>query len=480
MKAKLILLVLLLNTIVLFAQQKGIKPLIIQGKLSNCPETSLMIYFYDEHDQEVMDTIKLAADGSFYLKTYKIRKPQLTNIWQKRIQVNNVFVTPGYDLTITGNGANFDSLLHTVKITGLGAQSNRYRDLLNGWYAKHKGEKQWYQLNGPELLTYAAAERKTKDSLTHVVFDAKAVNDPYFNYFKRMVLLDNQFINMYYLLAYVNQHKLSYDEGYHFVNDNYDKQLLAHLVNDDYLISREYKNWIIGGEYTDYLLKLDYQRDSTLRKKKGYRLEKMAQVYTGKARDYVLYKQMSNDITFAKNYERLNYCREIFKPYMSAFGDKFYTETLTGEFVAKEAELTKTAVGKPAPTFALTSDKGTQHQLADYKGKVVYLDLWASWCGPCREQTPHLTTLYNKYKSDDRIAFISVAVSDGKEEWLKALAKDQPGWLQLMDKDDAVKNAYVANMIPQFIIINKKGEIVNFNAPEPGAVKSWRIYYLRR
>ena len=75
--------------------------------------------------------------------------------------------------------------------------------------------------------------------------------------------------------------------------------------------------------------------------------------------------------------------------------------------------------------------------------------------------------MYDQYKNDSRIAIISIAVADARQAWLNALKKDKPTWLQLIDNEGKVQAAYNATMIPRFVIINKKGEIVNFNAPQP-------------
>jgi thiol-disulfide isomerase/thioredoxin len=102
---------------------------------------------------------------------------------------------------------------------------------------------------------------------------------------------------------------------------------------------------------------------------------------------------------------------------------------------------------------------------------VVYLDLWASWCGPCRQETPKLKALYEKYKNDDRIAFLSIAVADHPDKWKKAVEDDKPTWTQLIDKENIVLDAYIATLIPKFILIDKQGNIVNADAPRPGSGK---------
>ena len=128
-----------------------------------------------------------------------------------------------------------------------------------------------------------------------------------------------------------------------------------------------------------------------------------------------------------------------------------------------------TQVGKPAPGFVLESNLGKTYRLEDFKGKVVYLDLWASWCHPCRAETPAFKILYDKYKKNNQVAFISIAVKDAFKDWKIALAEDKPEWIQLIDKDEIVNKSYVAYSIPKFILIDKKGNIVNFDAPRPSS-----------
>lgn len=492
MKQTLTCIALILIAAVTYGQGKlkpkpKLQPLILRGQLKNSPEKLLKIGFTDENGIRMVDTIRLDDEGKFYLKTYKIKNPQVTGIVQKTTQINGLFLAPGYDLTITGDATDFKTLFKTTRIEGLGAESNQYRTMRNAILAQRMGDKPWYDMNEADLIAYAQKQRRESDSLLHAAFDpyltkqksnkgdrsaiAGTPKDPYLSYFKNMVQLNNQFIQLYYMLTLANQKKYDYAAAQALIENHTDPKLLANMSKDSYLASDDYKNWVAGGEYTDYQIKLDYLRDSTLKKVKGYRLVKMDQIYTGKVKDFVLFQQMNADITFAKSFDRLNRIKDMFAPYIAKLQNKVYQKTLTDGFKAKEAELLSTSVGKPAPAFTLQSNAGTTHSLADYKGKVVLIDLWASWCGPCREQTPHLAKLYDKYKSDDRLSIISIAVSDGKKEWLHALEADKPAWLQLVDKEDQVNKGYVSNMIPQFIIVDKKGNIANFNAPGPSTGK---------
>jgi thiol-disulfide isomerase/thioredoxin len=137
----------------------------------------------------------------------------------------------------------------------------------------------------------------------------------------------------------------------------------------------------------------------------------------------------------------------------------------------KKADLLRTQVGNPAPPFLLESNEGKKYSLEDFKNKVVYIDFWASWCTPCREETPSLKTVYHRYKNNDRIAFVSIAVHDEEDKWKQAIQQDKPDWLQLFDREGIVAKSYFANLIPQFVLIDKNGRILDFNAPRPSNTK---------
>jgi hypothetical protein len=117
------------------AQQQNRKPLILQGKFSNSPERLLKIFFYDENDKLILDTLHLNDQGEFYLKTYKITRPQRTSLQQNTTQINGIYVAPGYNLQITGDATNFTTLKATKKISGIGEESNRYRIQIDAVYA---------------------------------------------------------------------------------------------------------------------------------------------------------------------------------------------------------------------------------------------------------------------------------------------------------------------------------------------------------
>ena len=454
----------------LFGQKKLItEPFIIIGRLTDCPEKYLRIFFKDEDGQLLIDTIQLDTNGDFYLKTFKVKKPQRTSIQQNNIQINDIFVAPGYNVTITGNGKDFLSLLKSKRFTGIGSKSNSYRFILDSILFSRMDMTQWLELNESDLLAYIEKDKKLKDSVANIVFDRRSANDKYLNHFEKMVRFDNKFMNLYMLVLHVNMNRYSYEKSIAFIRNNFDNNILDNLYRDEYLISDQYNYGLINHEYLSYLVNLDYKKDSTLRNESTYKLEKVKQIYRGKVKEFVLHNLMSSSIENCDSFDKLNECKEQFQPYISVLSNQFYKKSIGIKFSEKESELLRTKIGNPAPKFTLVSSLGDTYSLDDYKGKVIYLDLWASWCGPCRAEMPSFKILHERYKNDNRIAFLSIAVHDGINEWRKALEEDKPEWTQLLDKDGIVWKSYVANTIPKFILIDKQGNIVNFDAPRPSS-----------
>ena len=143
--------------------------------------------------------------------------------------------------------------------------------------------------------------------------------------------------------------------------------------------------------------------------------------------------------------------------------------------------------GKPSPTFVNYENyAGGTTSLSDLKGKYVYVDVWATWCGPCKREIPSLKKLEAEYH-DKNIEFVSISVDNGrgyradtkekafemsKQGWRKMIEDRDMGGIQLFS-DNAFESdfvmAYKISGIPRFILIDPEGNIVNADAPRPSS-----------
>jgi small GTP-binding protein len=111
----------------------------------------------------------------------------------------------------------------------------------------------------------------------------------------------------------------------------------------------------------------------------------------------------------------------------------------------------------------IPNPKGDTLRLTDYKGKVVLIDFWASWCGPCRIENPNVVRLYNKYKGE-KFEIFSVSLDKDKEKWIKAIKADGLIWdyhvSDLLGWQTTMVEKYQFNGIPHTVLIDPEGKII--------------------
>lgn len=118
-------------------------------------------------------------------------------------------------------------------------------------------------------------------------------------------------------------------------------------------------------------------------------------------------------------------------------------------------------IGQPAPDFSFPTPEGKNIALKDYRGKLVVVDFWASWCGPCRQEIPHMKEVYAKYKSKG-VEVLGVSIDKKDTDWKKALSEEKMTWPQICapgaGKD--IMKEYQFSGIPYIILVSKDGKIL--------------------
>ena len=134
-------------------------------------------------------------------------------------------------------------------------------------------------------------------------------------------------------------------------------------------------------------------------------------------------------------------------------------------------------IGEQVQEIALKNANGDAEKLSDLRGKLVLIDFWASWCGPCRHSNKELVKLYSKYKAKG-FEIYGVSIDDDAEAWKKAVAADQITWKQVneqIDSESSLANAWKIKVIPSSFLLDKDGKLIARD-PTPNEIE----HYLKR
>ncbi len=133
------------------------------------------------------------------------------------------------------------------------------------------------------------------------------------------------------------------------------------------------------------------------------------------------------------------------------------------------AGLRSFTIGAPAPLFTAPTLEGEELSLESLRGKVVLLDFWASWCGPCRRENPNVVRVYNRFK-DQGFEILGISLDDRRERWEQAVAADKLEWLHVSDLQgwkSAYGQLYGVTSIPQTVLLDRDGNILARNLRGP-------------
>ena len=126
--------------------------------------------------------------------------------------------------------------------------------------------------------------------------------------------------------------------------------------------------------------------------------------------------------------------------------------------------------------FTYENTTGEDVSLSSFKGSLVYVDVWATWCGPCKAEIPYLKTLEQDYH-EQNIVFLSVSVDTNKDEWLKMVKEEELGGVQLWaDGWSQITKDYAIFGIPRFMLFSEGGKVISNDAPRPSNEETRELF----
>lgn len=206
-----------------------------------------------------------------------------------------------------------------------------------------------------------------------------------------------------------------------------------------------------------------FERDSTEYKKAGdytlYVLQSLNQKVTNnKVRVEAMHYFCKSRLTGSKKMD------ECFSLYQAIETDPSRLKLIKDKYLARK----KTQKGASSPPFVYEDLNGQVVTNEDLKGKLLYIDLWATWCGPCLREIPYFDTLQEAFKNQE-ITFLSVCQNDTKERWQKMVKTKELKGLHLYAEGDGGQfyKDYQVDGIPRYILLDAEGKIIDSDAKRP-------------
>lgn len=446
------------------------------GQLSNYKSDHKLTLHLSNATIKLDSTIDVLSDGKFAIDLQDLVHEPSSAIFaledkeRNPLLYLNLFIAPNYSLTLTANIKDGDpgETKKSVVIDGKGKHLSQLyldpiakRDTIK-WLEKDIKTYVGYLNN----ITWQNAERRI-DSLLK-----EDPNDSYIKEWESIFQLDKKYSNLHSFIAnYCFNNNIPVEKRQVYLKDLGFPDLWNQLNQDENLKSSAYRSFIeqilfLEGEGLIKYPSSVYQKYNA---KPFSNILLVKELFNGKVRDYVLEYQIRVGILNTHQVAKV----DSLQTFISWITNEAYRNKLQKLVGSRKATISEIKPGNKISKVIKLKNTITNNTLTleDLKGKMVFLESWASWCGPCKEEIPHLKKLVEHYKDNPNIAFISVAAFDNNEKQIKRRIKiiqdENMNWMQLEDIDNNFTAYFKIQGIPHNVILDKKGIIVDNDSIRP-------------
>ena len=247
--------------------------------------------------------------------------------------------------------------------------------------------------------------------------------------------------------------------------DSIDKSSVSGSVSQDGFVAYQKAEAVYSLKmealYGDYM-KAKEAHDSVAVKVVEAAYDSVQKAQSTFTKDYILKNGKSVVAAYLAISNAYAYTLEDLKAINKALDPSIANSAYVKKLAERETILTKVEVGQPAPEFTMNDSTGKPVSLASFKGKVVLVDFWASWCGPCRAENPNVVAAFKKFNSKGFTVF-GVSLDTDKGKWQDAIAKDGLTWTHVSDLigwENAAAKQYGVISIPANFLVDKEGKII--------------------
>jgi thiol-disulfide isomerase/thioredoxin len=421
--------------------------------------------------QQLTYRSKINNNGTYKLSFLKTGPQDIMLLYND--DVAGVIVKPGNHMQIDFDA---DSFTKSLVFNGDDAQTNK--DMIAYNAAVEKQKLIWYGEDGYGRFRILLASQKEAQPDDHKKF-----------------LTDRYAKETLYLEQYIKQHKLSpifvtwaradlkyeyleYLMRYTWMHPMYNK-----IKAEDFKLPDSYYDFVEAGDLNNSSMAISTHFGNYLREYKNYFVIKTLGTSWRTGADFELYfKQpagITKDIMLCNTFYSSITAKhlDLLRPYMGKFKanviNPAFKKAIVDEFNRAENQsknYTLPASAHIKQTPKTEADSLFSKIIAQYPNKVVYVDFWATWCGPCRAEMPNSKVLRNQFANKD-VVFLYLGVQSEEKTWKAMIAElDIKGEHLLLNKNEfsAISEKFQISGIPRYLLLDKNGRVVDDNAKRPG------------
>lgn len=424
----------------------------IEFKTFNKEQSKVSINSYSmlQFEKSIRSEVKVDSLGSAIIELDLLR-PQMF-YYEIDDLMGGLYLEPGYDLKISIEN-------HSVNFRGRGSEINNYMKMVTSI------QNEFSMINStPFLLLSPPDFQKHFDSLKSTILDFHR------NYLDSIELTKQEKIfieakNLTSLLALkMNYARINFQDTTSSELGNVTNEV---LFDTSFLDKGVFEYSLVLDGYMDlkyYAPKRNKSNPSPVPSPASVHNEIL----------YASYPDPFKELLAAKNI--LNWMLDhgitpsldtVYNDFNNRFRSSLYALKLE-ESYKKWDEISE---GNQAPDFTGTTPDGLNLSLSDLKGKIVYVDIWATWCKPCIEEFPHSIELQKKFTASDPIEFLYVSVDREQKLWEKFLTSNKNLKGLHVIQNGSILESYLNSGIPRYLLIDDKGKIVTAYAPRPSSEK---------
>jgi thiol-disulfide isomerase/thioredoxin len=431
---------------------------LLSGTLEGHEDTRLEFTYLNEfinNDRVVLD-IEPDEEGSFAL-AFDFDEDVFGTIRAGRTNIP-VFLEPGYQVRLEGNASD---LFETIRFSGRGGQANNFLMDFQRELEPRLGERfmaeQIRMLDPVTFFMLVDSVALQKFAFLDSWEAADDLSPVFVHFMESQILYDKyqkliEYPMMQQRLAQLGELPVMPEGYFDFLGKDglFDDSRLNSPVYVQFLMSYiSYYQHHVGATMSD---------DMSLNQ---FNYNLAGEALPGASGEYIQAVYLSREF----NNGDLETAEKMYREFMENSKNESFKQAVTD---TRDA-INRLNPGNPAPEFTMTDINGQEVSLSDFRGKVVYLDFWASWCGPCMREMPYFRELKERLADQEDLVYLYISIDTDVQAWRNSVERNQITGVHLNTpgRERGVPALYNVKWIPTFIIIGRDGNIYDNRPPKP-------------